>query len=87
MGDSCGVTTDGEIYHGSLTTKNYGDFIVNTGYERPNKFPVVFGHTRKSSSGGINANNIHPLDLTVMRMVMNLLVYITVLFIMLTILL
>lgn len=59
-GDSCGVTTDGEIYHGSLSTKHYGDFIVNTGYEKPKKFPIVFGHTRKSSSGGINANNIHP---------------------------
>lgn len=59
-GDSCGVTSDGEIYHGSGVNKHYGEFIVTTGYEKPTKFPVVFGHTRKSSSGGINANNIHP---------------------------
>lgn len=59
-GDSSGVTTDGEIYHGTLLNKNYNDFIVGPGYDPPTRIPVVIGHTRKSSSGGISAVNAHP---------------------------
>ena len=59
-GDSCGVTTDGEIYYGIGTSKHYYDFLVNSDYLKPVQVPVVFGHTRKSSVGQINANNAHP---------------------------
>jgi hypothetical protein len=59
-GDSSGVSTDGEIYHGVLINKNYGDFITGTGYKVPVAIPTVIGHTRKSSSGGISAVNAHP---------------------------
>lgn len=59
-GDSSGVSTDGEIYHGTLLNKNYNDFIVGSGYTPPRTIPVVIGHTRKSSSGGISAINAHP---------------------------
>jgi len=60
-GDSSGVTTDGEIYHGTTPlTKNYHDFITGSSYQPPVKIPVVIGHTRKSSSGGISAANAHP---------------------------
>lgn len=59
-GDSCGVTTDGEIYYGLRTSSNYSDFIVNQGYLLPKKNPIVFGHTRKSSIGVINESNAHP---------------------------
>lgn len=59
-GDSCGVTTDGEIYYGLRTSKNYGDFIVDQEYLLPKISPVVFGHTRKSSIGVVNELNAHP---------------------------
>jgi predicted glutamine amidotransferase len=59
-GDSCGVTTDGEIYYGLNTSKHYHEFIINSGYLKPEVVPVVFGHTRKSSVGGINGSNAHP---------------------------
>jgi len=59
-GDSCGVTTDGEIYYGLKTSKNYSDFIVDQDYLKPKNSPVVFGHTRKSSVGVINEINAHP---------------------------
>lgn len=59
-GDSCGVSTDGEIYYGIQTSKNYGPFLVNSNYEAPKFIPTVIGHTRKSSSGTINADNAHP---------------------------
>ena len=60
-GDSCGVSTDGEIYYGaSIGMKHYKDFLVEKNYLPPTKFPVVIGHTRKSSHGIVNENNAHP---------------------------
>jgi len=59
-GDSCGVTTDGEIYYGITTSKNYGAFLVNSNYPKPLEIPTVIGHTRKSSSGTVNVDNAHP---------------------------
>lgn len=59
-GDSCGVTTDGEIYYGITTSKNYGSFLVNSNYPKPSEIPTVIGHTRKSSSGAVNGDNAHP---------------------------
>jgi len=60
-GDSCGVTTDGEIYYGAIAgRKNYDDFLVENNYDIPKLIPTVFGHTRKSSHGVVNANNAHP---------------------------
>lgn len=59
-GDSCGVTTDGEIYYGLRTSRNYSDFIVDQEYLLPITNPVVFGHTRKSSIGVVNELNAHP---------------------------
>lgn len=59
-GDSCGVSTDGEIYYGTLLNKNYDDFIVNKGYLRPSKIPAVIGHARKASVGAVSETNAHP---------------------------
>lgn len=60
-GDSCGVSTDGEIYYGiDKDSKHYKDFLVNKGYLLPKTLPVVIGHTRRSSSGVINETNAHP---------------------------
>ena len=59
-GDSCGVSTDGEIYYGVTLSKNYADFLHRQGYESPVSIPVVIGHTRKSSSGSVNSDNAHP---------------------------
>ena len=60
-GDSCGVSTDGEIYYGVLTgMKKYSQFIVEKDYLSPKRIPVVIGHTRKSSVGIVNENNAHP---------------------------
>lgn len=59
-GDSCGVTTDGEIYYGINNSKHYASFLVNSNYTPPTSIPVVIGHTRKSSSGAVNGENAHP---------------------------
>jgi len=59
-GDSCGVSTDGEIYYGITTSKDYSSFLRKQGYEAPLSVPVVIGHTRKSSSGTVNSDNAHP---------------------------
>lgn len=59
-GDSCGVTTDGEIYYGLKTSKNYSDFIVDQNYLVPVTNPTIFGHTRKLSMGIANEANAHP---------------------------
>jgi hypothetical protein len=59
-GDSCGVTTDGEIYYGLTGSKHYSDFLHKNGYESPLMIPTVIGHTRKSSSGTVNTDNAHP---------------------------
>jgi predicted glutamine amidotransferase len=57
---SCGVTTDGEIYIGIESTKIYKDFIANSDYIAPNKYPVVIGHTRHATGGAHNLENAHP---------------------------
>lgn len=59
-GDSCGVSTDGEIYYGITGSKHYSDFLHKQGYDAPVLIPTVIGHTRKSSSGTVNADNAHP---------------------------
>jgi hypothetical protein len=59
-GDSCGVTTDGEIYYGLTTNKNYYDFLIEKEYLKPKEVPVVFGHTRRTSVGAANEYNAHP---------------------------
>jgi len=58
--DSCGVSFDGDIYYGLNTEKLYSKFIVNRNI-RPEKYPVVIGHTRSASVGNIvNERNAHP---------------------------
>jgi glutamine phosphoribosylpyrophosphate amidotransferase len=60
-GDSCGVSTDGEIYYGLTTSdKKYKDFLVEKNYLVPKSIPIVIAHTRKSSVGTINMHNAHP---------------------------
>ena len=60
-GDSCGISTDGEIYYGLTTLdKKYKDFLVEKNYLVPKKIPIVIAHTRKSSVGVINMHNAHP---------------------------
>lgn len=58
--DSCGVTVNGEIYFGLKSTSDFRDFIVENNYTLPEKIPTIFGHTRNSSKGAINKDNIHP---------------------------
>jgi len=57
--NSCGLTYDGEIYHGLDGQKIYTDFIKKR-HIAPVKYPTIFGHTRNSSVGQINAFNAHP---------------------------
>lgn len=57
--DSCGVFLDGEIYTGVNGEKDFGDFIKGRRF-KPSVYPVVFGHTRKASSGAVTKNNAHP---------------------------
>lgn len=59
-GDSCGVSTDGEIFYGTGTNKTYDDFIINKNYDFPMRIPVVIGHCRKASVGAISEVNAHP---------------------------
>jgi len=59
-GDSCGVSTDGEIYYGVSFSKKYIDFLSKQSYKTPLLIPTIIGHTRKSSSGAVNADNAHP---------------------------
>lgn len=59
-GDSCGVSTDGEIYYGLKETKNYEKFIVEKDYLKPKVIPTVIGHTRRLSLGVANEDNAHP---------------------------
>lgn len=59
-GDSCGVSTDGEIYYGTGVHKNYDEFVINKDYSLPVNVPVVIGHARKASIGGISEVNAHP---------------------------
>lgn len=57
---SCGVTTNGDIIVGVEQNKLYRDFIVNSGFENPKKFPSVIGHTRHATAGSHNKFNAHP---------------------------
>lgn len=57
--NSCGITYDGEIYHGLDKDKLWTDFIKGRKF-RATKFPIMFGHTRQSSVGAINHFNSHP---------------------------
>lgn len=60
-GDSCGVSSDGEIYYGvGNFSKHYSEFLVSKNYKAPLLYPTVIGHTRKSSYGVINEHNAHP---------------------------
>lgn len=56
---SCGITYDGEIYHGLDKNKLFTDFIKHNNFKIEN-FPVVIGHTRSASSGTVNHFNSHP---------------------------
>lgn len=57
--NSCGLTYDGEIFLGLDKDKIYTDFIKKRNI-KPKQYPTIFGHTRQSSSGAINAFNAHP---------------------------
>lgn len=58
--NSCGITFDGEIFHGVDSEKLYSDFIKKREI-KPKQFPILFGHTRQASFGNvINKENAHP---------------------------
>lgn len=57
--NSCGITVDGEIYHGLEKEKLFTDFMKGRKFDAK-QIPVVFGHTRTSSVGAINEYNAHP---------------------------
>ena len=57
--DSCGIFLDGEIYTGVYAESDFNKFIKGR-YFKPNTYPVVFGHTRKASSGNVSRENAHP---------------------------
>ncbi len=56
---SCGITYDGELYHGMDKEKLFSDFIKGRSF-KARTIPVVFGHTRQASNGAINEFNCHP---------------------------
>ena len=57
--DSCGITFDGQIYHGIDDTKLFKDFIKGKQFNAKN-YPIMFGHTRNSSVGSVSDHNCHP---------------------------
>jgi predicted glutamine amidotransferase len=58
--NSCGITYDGEIFHGLEKDKIYSDFIKKRQI-KPKLTPTLFGHTRAASLGSIvNEYNAHP---------------------------
>jgi predicted glutamine amidotransferase len=56
---SCGIAFDGDIQIGIDSEKLYYDFIVEREI-KPERFPVVIGHTRQNSVGLTNVFNAHP---------------------------
>lgn len=57
--DSCGISFDGEIYYGLDSKKLFSNFIK--GFKiKPEKYPIIIGHTRMSSVGLVNDHNAHP---------------------------
>lgn len=56
---SCGITYDGEVYHGIDDTKLFTDFMKHQTFDAK-AYPLMFGHTRQSSVGVINNFNCHP---------------------------
>jgi len=57
--NSCGITIDGEIYHGLDKEKLFTDFMKGKQF-KPKQFPIIIGHTRTASVGAINSFNSHP---------------------------
>lgn len=57
--NSCGITFDGEIYHGIDDTKLFTDFMKGQNFIAKSS-PLMFGHTRQSSVGTVNEFNCHP---------------------------
>ena len=57
--NSCGITLDGEIFHGLDKDKLFTDFIKGKSFN-PVINPTVFGHTRAASVGAVNHYNSHP---------------------------
>lgn len=58
--DSCGISVDGEIFHGVDKNKVFRDFISNMIVPVPKEIPTVIGHTRWSTVGANTADNAHP---------------------------
>ena len=58
-GQGSGITKNGDIFKSSKPSK-YKDFLTDINYDNDLESPVIFGHTRKSSSGSVNAKNNHP---------------------------
>tara|TARA_R110000851_G_scaffold150897_2_gene291887 strand:- start:43831 stop:45894 length:2064 start_codon:yes stop_codon:yes gene_type:complete len=63
--NSCGVYVDGKLYKGDDIGVNnialYGDMMKTLKFPSPKKFPVIMGHTRAASRGGIKSvENTHP---------------------------
>lgn len=56
---TCGITYDGEIFHGLEKEKLFTDFAKHRNFN-VQKYPIIFGHTRQSSVGVINKQNAHP---------------------------
>lgn len=57
---SCGISTDGDIFIGVDSNKEFHDFLANSNYIPPSKYPVVIGHTRHATGGAHNVKNAHP---------------------------
>lgn len=57
---SCGIALNSDIFHGATyKDKKFRDFIKGLDL-KPTEKPVLFGHTRKASSGIVNEENAHP---------------------------
>lgn len=56
----CGITVDGEIFHGHDKDKLFTDFAKGKSFAAK-QVPVVIGHTRQASTGmAVNKHNAHP---------------------------